>query len=164
MTCLYNGVPLPALPTVRHCDYLGRDMDYAIIKEITEETGTTYRAHFFPGQLIYKKDNSGFNCLFVAEGSDLSYYCSVRYNYENGGWVKESDTHESVIEAWEHWNVGVACLQESDANKTIWTSHTIVNADTGGIYLAASDPVPQLNPAALMQGFFVGEAVKRCRR
>ena len=45
-----------------------------------------------------------------------------------------------------------------------WANEPIYRKD-GTLYLAASDPVPvpQLNPAALMQGYMVGQAVRRNR-
>ena len=45
-----------------------------------------------------------------------------------------------------------------------WSNFDIYNSD-GTLYLAASDPVPvtTINPSALMQGFFVGDAIKRMR-
>jgi hypothetical protein len=45
----------------------------------------------------------------------------------------------------------------------VWTNTPIYNED-GTLYLAASDPVPVLNPAVMMQGFMVGQAIRRGRK
>ena len=63
----------------------------------------------------------------------------------------------------------------SFSGEIIWSNHDIIDAngtvgEVGSIYFPkSSDPVPfepepQLNPAALMQGFFVGQAIRRNRK
>ena len=46
----------------------------------------------------------------------------------------------------------------------LWANFDVIGQD-GSVYLAASEPVPvtTINPSALMQGFFVGDAIKRNR-
>lgn len=74
----------------------------------------------------------------------------------NGHYVLIGETWEPMV-----WK-GVTDFSGSD----VWCDGTNIHLDSDGKHyvLAKATPVPQLNPAALMQSFFVGEAVKRCRR
>lgn len=47
-------------------------------------------------------------------------------------------------------------------DNVVWTNTDLYRPD-GALYLAASTPVPVLNPSVLMQGFMMGDAVKRMR-
>ena len=49
----------------------------------------------------------------------------------------------------------VVCCTEEDTGNVVWSNKDVTKWD-GSILIAASVPV---NPAALMQGFFVGEAI-----
>ena len=75
------------------------------------------------------------------------------YRAENGKWVAVTKSYTGGIIIW--------------ANYDVYYSDSVEEVG-GTLYLAASDPVPvspvQLNPADVVQGYFVGMAVKRSRK
>ena len=48
-------------------------------------------------------------------------------------------------------------------NSVVWANYDVLNLD-GSVFLANCVPVPVLNPSVLMQGFMMGDAVKRMRK
>lgn len=120
---LYNGVELPALPVVDGCQYM----------------------YIFP--------------------VTNSYYCHItakaRHYLKNGVICRLEDTMGCCYSAKSggtEWGViggGLGTMVASNnatISAPIWSNHDIYNED-GTLYLAASEPVPPLNHAALMQGF-----------
>lgn len=144
MNYLYNGVELPALPELT--DDEKEQYPYWVIFSRSPH----YRLFLADKPAIYKL-YSGISAVYFEIGTR-----AIRYSTPIGldePW-SEMDGNPFVVE--DKTYLGADC----------WTNHDIYDSD-GTLYLAASDPVPvspvQLNPAALMQSFFVGEAVKRCR-
>ena len=156
MTCLYNGVPLPALPTVRHCDHLGRNMDYVAI---TKNENGDFSAHFLPCPLMLKPTANVYG-LAGSRDSGLTEYCYVIYKCENGEWVEIIDQNDGFVAL--HSEVGTSYTLVLDAENIIWANHDIFYED-GSLARAGSVPVPQLNPAALMQGFATMLSLRRNR-
>ena len=142
MQCLYNGVKLPALPENIHENaYISYFKGSSIVP--------SHYSLWFTAEPHYDYSVGGKYCIGYKAGS-------VRYR------VLEPIIEESVWEnGTEYENDGVA----TELENVKWANFDVLNED-GTLYLAASDPVPVspvLNPAAMMQCFLVGQALRRNR-
>lgn len=134
MNYLYNGVELPDI------SFLLGNGNNAIITYY-EPTGN-YSVYCGNGE--YYLENS---YLFPR-----GYAWRVACRLTNGVWVVVSN------------NSGLNSL-DTRSEVVVWSNFNIYNYDKTKLFFAASDPVPvpQLNHAALMQVFFVGQAIRRMR-
>ena len=147
---LYNGVRLPdingkweeAKQEVVGCKYA----------LIWRATGENFEYGVYFTTYPWKHDSSG---LRPSNKSASTTYRDTFY-------------HPSVSADWIGLGGGISYLVVNPAD-VIWTSHEILYANSTEVYLEKSpDPVPvtpvQLNPTALLSGFFTGQAVKRMRK
>lgn len=139
---LYNGVQLPELPEVEGYPY--KYLYYETYPEKRYEVA--YKATPFLGY----SDVVGYGAA-VGLGTSCQGYILL-----DGAWWKT--------------NYLSAYMYKGDLSFQ-WTNHDILYKDSTEVYLAKSpDPVPvepvtpvQIDPAALMQCFFVGQAIRRNR-
>jgi hypothetical protein len=137
---LYNGVEAPAIPdSLKNEPYmcLTQGHNLAVFsEEPTIEIGYGDDAN----------PNSG-------EAYGLVTYTGTLEIYSNKG------TYWSYLLQYSAGTIGVLGIP-------VWANFDFKNKD-GSLFLAASDPVPvspvKLNPALLVQSFFVGDAIKRMR-
>lgn len=121
---LYNGVELPALP-----EWDKKTHPYAYISEDVE------------GRIVFRMQKT---LTVTATNSIYTDWEYMHYTFDGTTWG----------DYYEGYSPGYIDL---DLFNIIWTNTNIFNYD-GTLHLAASEPVPvspvpQLNPAALMQGF-----------
>lgn len=159
---LYNGVPLPVLPDT--------GLQYAAIwRKSTDLIVDPVRYGLVvSSEPIYWVDGSSVDSLGVISAANtISFEANVYADVPNATeWVEVSrnenytgGVNEGYDALWANHDVFV-CTYSSLLNK-----YTV----TETLYLDASDPVPvspvpQLNPAALMQGYMVGQAIRRNRK
>ena len=149
---LYNGIELPASPywypeTYRH----------SVLVSWSPDGGVPYRLYHCVSRPYLNSNNELVLSEYIGGTSPVNQYSSVAYyNYysaEAGGPNWDSSPQ-------------VSGFKEIKISGTlaIWTNTDIYTED-GSLYLAASDPVPvpQLNPAALMQGFATMLSLRRNR-
>lgn len=130
MNYLYNGIPLPAPPEAPY--------KYNFI---IPTYGGGYAFISSPVPWIVKTGGS----LNVAKKHGTVSYLSYYYDELDPSW---SEPYEST-----------KSYSQSDIYKPIWANFYVLNED-GTLYLAASDHVPQINPAALMHGFLSMASVR----
>lgn len=137
-------------------------------------TAYPYVDDFFPDDIaradfsymaIYKPDNNYDGiCLFTSAPLTYADGKIGISDYVHFMRLFHSDTY--LPDEWFSPSVGYGRLSIA-ADLFIWSNYDIIDTGNNSVYLAASDPVPvspvQINPSALMQGFFVGDAIKRNR-
>ena len=139
--CLYNGVELRKVPEVEGYQYVSVGTNiWNEIMAMYSETPHSFRED--PGWVVV----TGQKFYLVDEDGEIMYFHNL-------------DLSESGDGYWEDYG-----LAGNQVYRPFWTNHDILTSD-GTLYLAASDPVPvtTINPSALLQWFFVGDAIKRNR-
>ena len=157
MKFLYNGIALPPLPEWDKAAY-----PYAVMQYVPDSVNQYHHFVYCCEQRPEWKSSYGAWAVRVKGG-----YLSTKYTEEDtDNWTDfEAYTNPSAISEDRVW----------------WTNFDVLNAEDGSVYFAASYPidaetgeeitiyepnhvpVPQLNPAALMQGYMVGQAIRRAR-
>ena len=140
---LYNGKDLPILPA--------SDLPYAFIVETTI-LGITYYT------------------LYLCESAYAAYHTGL-----DGAWSVIAEgvlKSERITESATEWGtltaVGSPMVQicSYDSDIVLWSNHSFPGPN-GEDWIAASDPVPvspvKINPAALLETFFKGQAIRRSR-
>lgn len=165
MNYLYNGIELPALPEWDKTVY-----PYAVIyKNLKneEQFGTRFKVLTQP--VAYQE----YNILFVNGLNGKTYgihetggtYEAIDYILSDGEWVKDPDDYTIRMD------IEVISSSASYAGvkgEMLWSNYDINNLIDGGIYLAASEPVPvgggaDIEPRAFMAGWLAGRAVRGLR-
>ena len=150
--CLYNGVELPALPEWDKENYPYATLHY--VKGFRK-----YWLFVFP-KTAYVFESNG-SLFFGGKDDDDVLVDAYQYNCQPGGDSWGGPTY------WEHANSFIATLDgsESVAFRDVWANFDVEY--NGTLYLAASDPIPvspvQIDPAALLETFFTGQAIRRSR-
>ena len=145
---LYNGVELRDIYTV-YTPELQKTHPYVFIYRILYNVTMVIASTPFVAEL---KENAGYvsGRIFPLEGSVPTLISSIQSNAIETGWSEFED--------------GKLCTPDDgyDFKKTFWANYNVLDRD-GNILLAASDPipVPQLNHAALMQGFSTMLSLKK---
>ena len=144
MQYLYNGTKLPDIYTV-YTPELQEQYPFAVIGKGIFGYGDFYTLRAFAENAYYFSNNASFGGS--SDGTPVPAFTST---------LNAGDT------AWGEPKF----LENSNAAQagTVWTNFDWVRAN-GNIFMAASTPVPVpvLNPSVLMQGFMMGDAVKRMR-
>ncbi|MBQ1233655.1 MAG: hypothetical protein IIX86_09000 [Clostridia bacterium] len=131
---LYNGVELPALPETHLHNTDGHAFDYAVIFK-TISSGAC-KLVYFTAPLV-KKLYAGRDAIFCSEAPLYNY----SYDLTDGEWVdKGSYANPYYMSS----NSAPYLSSLETVYELIWSNHDIADNDNGGIYFAASDPVPVL--------------------
>lgn len=140
MDYLYNGVRLPELP-----EWDKEKYPYAAMN-----LGVNYG-------VLYLLDNATHGYYEPYGGGAPRWGFSL----PNGYPVARANSGDA---GWSDFEVESNASNALMAKQFKWANFDILNED-GTLYLAASDPVPvtTINPAALMQCFFMGQAFRRMR-
>ena len=141
MQYLYNGVgPLPDIYTVWTPE-LQAEYGAAVVS-VHEDTGDYY--------LTLHRDYSYYYPRVDADGRLATLYNGGMFKAESGQWVEA--TKPGILNA--IWS-----------NVDVIYADGIITDDADGIYIAASDPIPvnPPNPAAMLMGYMVGQAIKLMR-
>ena len=147
---LYNGVELPALPTVD-------GYPYALIFHQDSENDENDFCYLCLCNSPVKKDATK---LSAVESSSMAL---MRYDLDGGAWG------EGKAVDYNGW-FGVG-----QVDVLLWTSHAIYYADdyydsalAGTLYLAASEPIPvggePIDPTSFIQGWLVGSRLAGMRK
>ena len=146
---LYNGVELPALP--EYAILPSRPYAHIVYSRHTRADGSYYYH-----SVLYVFTVRPF---VDREQGKLSFPVDGKYN----GWVS-TDYSSHTISDWTTTgsDKNVSAGTNHALALPIWANYDLLNED-GTLYLAASDPVPvpQLNHAALMQGFTTMLSLKK---
>jgi hypothetical protein len=142
MNYLYNGVNLPATPAV---DEAHRHLfiTHGVVggKPVANFHATTTPVYF-------RKATNG-EIYAQTDGNEIRY--SMNGTKGETDWVyRETVDYASGDK-----------LADDNTLSFLWTNTDIYNEDGKTLYLAASEPVPPLNHAALMQGFATMLSLKK---
>jgi hypothetical protein len=144
---LYNGVgPLPDIYTV-YTPELQEEFPFAVMETFGDDF-LLYLCKIRP-HAYFKDDGVTVRIKAIGEDGDVRncvYYSSGQWA---GEWILSTATSSYMF---------------FDLSEFIWTSHAIYYEDGVTLCLEKSPapvPVPQLNPAALMQGFATMLSLKK---
>ena len=137
---LYNGVRLPVLPEWDKTAY-----PYAYIEQnYYYGTPTDTYFLFVSSTQGVEKDGGWLGDSVLEFGTDTAF----SYTIENGAWVRNGDTAEIDM-----------CIFVDNLGRKVgeltWTNTDTYRED-GTLYLPASDPIPVLNPTAILMGYSMG--------
>lgn len=137
---LFNGIRLPELPA-RSSVEVSNGFLYDNLSRTADGGYTLLRA------LDPQKYYDGYEVCHDAEGTAF-----FNYDFVDGAWV----TDGSVTN-------GYAWSQDPDKGLTlVWTNHDVLSYYNGGLYMAATEPVPVgtgLDPLSFWIGRLLGRAV-----
>ena len=141
MYYLYNGVRLPALPEwdIETCPYA------FITKQVI---GGTVRYALTASSAPYVKYTYGGGPAFCPlPVSEYPYYDWIMSSMNNAdiGWSALSGSYIK--------NTGVDMW---GGHELIWSNYDFMDYDNDKLYLAKSDPIPVLNPTAILMGYSMG--------
>ena len=143
---LYNGVELPALP-----EWDKEQYPYSLI--FVSDSLLGHYAYFCafstPQHRNYEYNNEPH---FTLEAGETCLRATI-YNRSSNDFSGYVFTPQ----------VMTASELSSYGTNPIWANYDVLD-ENGELLLAASAPVPVLNPSVLMQGFMMGDAVKRMRK
>jgi hypothetical protein len=147
MNYLYNGVELPKLPEWDIAAY-----PYAVM--VYNHSTESYEIHVTSAPLTRYTRSSPYTgeALTALPRADYPHFNVGVFDHENGSWGNRyyAEYTFNILGEPNCWHI----LNQNAyvASTVIWSNYNIFDED-GTVFMAASDPVPQLNPAALMQGF-----------
>lgn len=139
----YNSIELPALP-----DWDKEKYPYAVIYS----HDTTCHLVVFQSPAAYGEVGTNGNATLYG----LQFGDSVSYKATDTAWKPSTAITRIVI------YMGTLHM----GYKLCWSNYDILNED-GTIYLAASDPIPvvePLDPTSFMQGYIVGRRLAGMRK
>ena len=150
MKCNYNGTVLPIIPK--------SDFPFACISWNTDDTGTTvcYRLCFYDKVSIVDPGWLGGELLAPQGTSYEGYYIE---DIDSDAWI-----WKDIWSGGPTTGTGTFILPVSGSGwEFVWSNINLYKEDGSLAYSGGPDPVPVLNPSVLMQGFMMGDAVKRMR-
>ena len=152
MKYLYNGIELPALPERDKQKYP---------HEIISVTPPTVLKKYYTASLFLmhtiQVGTGGVSCqAYDDAGNVVDDVGALKYT------ITWNEGEEAPTDTWGEPTAQSAGSVSISAKYIKWTNTDLVAPD-GSWSLAASAPVPVLNPSVLMQGFMMGDAVKRMR-
>lgn len=140
---LYNGVPLPDIRSV-----YTPELQAKYPKVFCRVTDTEPILFMFADPSVKFSNFVYWVGTFPESPGDYAYSKCV-----DGQWGAVTEFSDKAYNTWVD-------------DDTMWSNFDIVYE--GEILLSASDPVPvspvQINPALLVQSFFVGQAIRRGRK
>ena len=168
MNYLYNGREFPAPPNKWNNEthpytliYYNASLDKTWFITLTGPAPyKAYNSIFITGNTTNDLSKGAIYGVRVNESDER-----LNFLLSDGGW--HEDDYSTDIRTWAFGPL--VDPGEETQGEVIWSNYDIPNEVDGGIYLAASDPVPvggvapDLDPAAFMEGLRIGQIVRAMR-
>lgn len=143
---LYNGIPLPELPT---------EVADKVLFIFNSSSNATYRLRWWPANSAIRYDKSTGRISVTMPNTVQPY---GYYTETDGVWVQDMNAS------------GGGTLTFANPLNVVWANKNITYTDGSGVYLSASDPIPTPDalstrePLSLLHGWVMGRKAAKSRR